>query len=84
MIASWTRIADLANQNSFLLNDADFWGYPDADMLEVGNGNLSLAENRAHFALWAVMKSPLIIGTPVPLSLPPSFASLTAFPLSRG
>ncbi|PLB52125.1 putative alpha-galactosidase B [Aspergillus steynii IBT 23096] len=62
---SWTRIADLANQNTFLLNDADFWGYPDPDMLEVGNGNLTVAENRAHFALWAVMKAPLIIGTPL-------------------
>ncbi|PWY70309.1 putative alpha-galactosidase B [Aspergillus sclerotioniger CBS 115572] len=65
---SWTRIAEIANENSFLMNYADFWGYPDPDMLEVGNGNLTLAENRAHFALWAVMKSPLIIGTPV---LPP-------------
>lgn len=32
-------------------------------MLEVGNGNLSLAEQRTHFALWAAMKSPLLIGT---------------------
>jgi len=39
-------------------------------MLEVGNGNLTLAENRAHFALWAAMKSPLIIGTAVSLQLP--------------
>jgi alpha-galactosidase len=28
----------------------------------VGNGRLSLGEQRAHFALWAVMKSPLLIG----------------------
>jgi alpha-galactosidase len=32
-------------------------------MLEVGNGNLNLAESRSHFAFWAAMKSPLIIGT---------------------
>lgn len=43
----------------------DFWGHPDPDMLEVGNGALTLEENRAHFALWAIMKSPLIIGTAV-------------------
>ncbi|KAF7172109.1 hypothetical protein CNMCM6106_006387 [Aspergillus hiratsukae] len=60
---TWTRIAAIANENSFLMNYVDFWGYPDPDMLEVGNGNLTLAENRAHFALWAAMKSPLIIGT---------------------
>lgn len=34
-------------------------------MLEVGNGDLTVQENRAHFALWAIMKSPLIIGTAV-------------------
>ena len=32
---------------------------------EVGNGNLTLEENRSHFALWAALKSPLIIGTPL-------------------
>ena len=37
-------------------------GHNDADMLEVGN-NLSDAEARSHFALWAAMKSPLLIGT---------------------
>lgn len=67
-IADWTRIAEIANEGSFLgRRYAGFWGWPDADMLDVGNdeGNLTLAENRAHFALWAVMKSPLLIGTPV-------------------
>ena len=46
-----------------LLDSVDFWGHNDADMLEVGNGELTLEENRSHFALWAAMKSPLIIGT---------------------
>jgi alpha-galactosidase len=32
-------------------------------MLEVGNGGLTLAEERTHFALWAAMKSPLLMGT---------------------
>ena len=31
-------------------------------MLEIGNG-MSAVEERSHFALWALMKSPLIIGT---------------------
>ncbi len=34
----------------------------DPDMLEVGNGGLTLAENRAHFSLWALMAAPLIAG----------------------
>jgi alpha-galactosidase len=51
--------------------------YNDADMLEVGNGQLTLAEQRSHFALWCLMKSPLLIGADV-RSLPDaSLAILT-------
>lgn len=32
-------------------------------MLEVGNNGLTFPEQRSHFALWALMKSPLIIGS---------------------
>ncbi|KAI2497174.1 PFAM glycoside hydrolase clan GH-D [Fragilaria crotonensis] len=31
-------------------------------MLEVGNGNLSDEENRAHFSLWCLVKAPLLLG----------------------
>lgn len=31
-------------------------------MLEIGNG-LTPAQERTHFALWALMKGPLLIGT---------------------
>ena len=34
----------------------------DPDMLEVGNGKLTPDENRAHFALWAILAAPLIAG----------------------
>lgn len=61
--AEWSRVMQLLNENSFLLNYVNFWGHGDADMLEVGNGDLTDEENRSHFALWAAMKSPLIIGT---------------------
>ncbi|KAJ5398244.1 hypothetical protein N7509_006357 [Penicillium cosmopolitanum] len=61
--ADWARISEIANENTFKMNYVGFWGHPDPDMLEIGNGNLTAAENRAHFALWAIMKSPLIIGT---------------------
>jgi hypothetical protein len=30
---------------------------------QVGNGQLSQAEQRSHFALWCLIKSPLLIGT---------------------
>jgi alpha-galactosidase len=31
-------------------------------MLEVGNGGLSLVENKAHFSFWALLASPLMAG----------------------
>ena len=41
----------------------NFWGHNDPDMLEVGNGDLTIEERRSHFAFWAIMKAPLLIGT---------------------
>lgn len=34
----------------------------DPDMLQVGNGQLTPGQERAHFALWALLKAPLLIG----------------------
>ena len=31
----------------------------------MGNGRLSLPEQRAHFALWALLKAPLLVGCDV-------------------
>lgn len=59
----WDSVTHILNLNSFKLNSVGFWGHNDADMLEVGNGDLTVAETRTHFALWAAMKSPLLIGT---------------------
>ncbi|KAH6621486.1 glycoside hydrolase superfamily [Chaetomium sp. MPI-SDFR-AT-0129] len=61
---SW-GITNIVNQAAFFWNATDFWGHGDWDMLEVGRGNLTLEENRSHFALWAAFKSPLILGTPL-------------------
>ena len=61
---SW-GLMPILNHASFFWNTTDFWGHNDWDMLEVGNGNLTYEENRSHFAMWAALKSPLIIGTPL-------------------
>eukprot|EP00051_Salpingoeca_urceolata_P033164 m.19286 g.19286 ORF g.19286 m.19286 type:complete len:914 (-) comp5913_c0_seq1:132-2873(-) len=37
----------------------------DADMLQVGNVGLSNVESQSHFTMWALMNSPLLIGTSV-------------------
>ena len=38
-------------------------GWNDPDMLQVGNGDMTLGEDRAHFSLWCVMAAPLMAGT---------------------
>ncbi|MCD6441631.1 MAG: glycoside hydrolase family 27 protein [Candidatus Marinimicrobia bacterium] len=37
----------------------------DPDMLEVGNGDLTLEENRAHFSLWCILAAPLMLGNDI-------------------
>jgi alpha-galactosidase len=34
----------------------------DPDMLEVGNGKMTMSENRAHFSMWSMVAAPLIAG----------------------
>jgi len=34
----------------------------DLDMLEIGNGGMTKSEYITHFSMWAVVKSPLILG----------------------
>jgi alpha-galactosidase len=36
--------------------------WADMDMLEIGNGNMTLAMQQTHFTFWSALKSPLIIG----------------------
>ena len=37
----------------------------DADMMEVGNGGMTVNEDRAHFSIWAMLASPLIAGNDI-------------------
>ncbi|CAD6564352.1 MAG: hypothetical protein CYPHOPRED_003265 [Cyphobasidiales sp. Tagirdzhanova-0007] len=39
--------------------------WPDLDGLEVGNGGMSIQEYRTQFSLWALVKSPLMLGNDV-------------------
>ncbi|KAF1841932.1 glycoside hydrolase family 27 protein [Cucurbitaria berberidis CBS 394.84] len=61
----WPVVTTILNHAAFFYNSSNFWGHADYDMLEVGNGDLTIEENRSHFAMWAALKSPLIIGTPL-------------------
>ncbi|KAK8022871.1 glycoside hydrolase family 27 protein [Apiospora marii] len=40
-------------------------GWNDLDMLEVGQGGMTDEEYKAHFALWAALKSPLFLGNDI-------------------
>jgi alpha-galactosidase len=40
-------------------------GWNDPDMLEVGNGGMTLEEYRTHMSLWALMAAPLLLGDDV-------------------
>ena len=53
-------------------------GWNDPDMMEVGNLP-TLEENRSHFAMWAMLSAPLIIGTDVP-ALKPEIRDILANP----
>jgi alpha-galactosidase len=61
----WKSIMSNAHANDHWAPNGRPGHYNDADMLEIGNGQLTLAEQRAHFSLWCVQKSPLIIGADV-------------------
>jgi alpha-galactosidase len=49
----------------------------DPDMLEVGNGGLTLIEYRAHFSLWCILAAPLMAGNDIRTMAPEIAAILT-------
>ncbi len=49
----------------------------DPDMLEVGNGKLSLDENRSHMGMWAMLAAPLLAGNNLSMLTPETNAILT-------
>jgi len=66
----WSSIASIIDLASFNYWSSDFYGHNDMDIMEVGNtgtgtppGNLTFDESKSHFTAWALLKSPLFIGT---------------------
>ena len=58
----WESIAWIINAGGRLHAHAGPGRWNDADMLEVGNGAMTVDEYRAHFSMWAMMASPLMAG----------------------
>jgi alpha-galactosidase len=59
---TWSSILANITSNSAGAQYAKPGAWNDPDMMEVGNGSLTLAENRAHFDLWCISAAPLILG----------------------
>ncbi len=53
---------NIANKVSEIQSKAQPGGWNDMDMLEIGNGGMDDDEYLSHMSLWAMMKSPLIMG----------------------
>jgi len=75
--ANWGSIYDIINQQAGLAKYAGPGHWNDPDMLEVGNGKLSLAENRSHFSMWAMLAAPLLAGNDLTNMTPEVKAILT-------
>lgn len=59
---TWQSIAWIIDANARLSPYGGPGHWNDPDMLQVGNGSLTADENRAHFAMWAIMAAPLMAG----------------------
>jgi len=75
--ARWQSIYDIASQQAGLESYAGPGHWNDPDMLEVGNGKLTLAENRTHFSWWAMLAAPLLAGNDLPNMKPEIKSILT-------
>ena len=64
---TWRSIKHIYSHNIKLWEHAGSGHYNDPDMLEVGNGNLTEEENKAHFSLWCMMAAPLVLGNDIRL-----------------
>jgi alpha-galactosidase len=73
----WDRIYAILSQQEGLESYAGPGHWNDPDMLEVGNGKLTPAENRAHFSMWAMLAAPLLAGNDLPNMKPEVKAILT-------
>jgi alpha-galactosidase len=67
---NWTSMTQIGFGQAGLEKYAGPGHWNDPDMLEVGNGKLTLAEDRTHFSLWAILAAPLLAGNDLPNMTP--------------
>ena len=74
---SWNSMIGIIDQNNRWYEYAGPGGWNDPDMLEVGNGGLTVEEEKIHFGLWCISKAPLLIGCDITKMSKSTFEILT-------
>jgi alpha-galactosidase len=74
---TWDRMTLIGFSQAGLAKYAGPGHWNDPDMLEVGNGKLTLDENRTHMSLWVLLASPLLAGNDLSKMPPETSAILT-------
>lgn len=62
---SQCSVLTILNRVAPYADRGQFGAWQDLDMLEVGNGGMTVQEQFAHQAMWAALKSPLLIGADI-------------------
>jgi alpha-galactosidase len=62
LVPTWDSLMQTLDLQAPLAAYSRPGAWNDPDMLQVGNGQLTDGENRAHFYLWAVLNAPLMAG----------------------
>ena len=74
---SWNSMISIIDQNNRCYEYAGPGGWNDPDMLEVGNGGMTVEEEKIHFGLWCISKAPLLIGCDITKMSKETFEILT-------
>jgi alpha-galactosidase len=59
---NWKSMSDIGFSQDGLESYAGPGGWNDPDMMEVGNGGMTIEEYRTHMTLWVILAAPLLVG----------------------
>lgn len=76
IVPRFSTVARILNQVVPQTSYAGPGHWMDLDLLEIGNGVMTIPEEQTHFSMWAILKSPLMISTALKTIPPESLAIL--------
>jgi alpha-galactosidase len=59
---NWKSMSDIGFSQDGLESYAGPGHWNDPDMMEVGNGEMSIEEYRTHMTIWVILAAPLLVG----------------------